>query len=90
MTCEAITTPGTYPYLDAIACGEFTDTACVYCGLGVCIRCELGCYSCGLPLHDGCRADHAKEKGHDVDRTKLRLSNMDVFVERVMRLVGRA
>lgn len=90
MNCEAIGHQGRYPYTDSLPCGEPTDKECAYCGLPVCIRCTLPCYECGLDLHDGCREDHAKESGHEVDMVRLRLSGIDVFVDRVMAIVERA
>ena len=52
-------------------CGNAAEHLCGYCGDGVCIRCTLPCYECGVHLHDGmCRDDHAKETGHSIDVPK--------------------
>lgn len=91
MRCEGIGTQGRYPYVDGLPCGEFTKDECAYCGTGVCIRCQLACYQCALPLHDFCRADHAEESGHQVDFPSARFEAvMNTYVDRVMGIVEKA
>lgn len=91
MNCEGITgLIGQYPYREPIFCKREAEHECAYCGEPVCIRCTDPCFECGEHLHDHCRDDHAKEAKHQIDYVKLSVSNLDVFVDRVLKIAGRA
>lgn len=82
--CQEVTgLIGREPYREPVFCGKPATLTCIDCGSLICIRCNLNCYECGEPLHEDCRSEHAKQTGHNVDNAKLRLRNMDVFVDRI-------
>lgn len=83
LLCEAITaTYGLYPFQVPEFCLKPAELICEYCGLGVCIKCNLNCYQCGQPLHDHCRDDHAKESGHKIDLQGQTINDLMSIAER--------
>jgi hypothetical protein len=93
LTCQSIAYVDWSTRQNDLPCGTETMLRCGYCFEGVCVLCSDSCFECAVPLHDGCRDDHAKETGHSIDVPKKQpqfVSDLDKLVDRVCKLVDAA
>lgn len=67
---------------DPRECGFSTEVLgggiCAYCFTGVCVNHNDACFQCGFPLHPGCREEHAKESGHELDSPSWKLKASEI------------
>ena len=63
-------------------CDRPTEHECVCCHDGICLLCNLNCFTCGEPLHDACREDHEQEAGHAVDQPPKKPSHFVTLAHR--------